>query len=87
VEKSKLASPFGVVSFDFYFEEGVDNLGEIVEWGSNFDILKQSGNWYKYQDKNIGNGKDKTSIFLKENPEIAEEIKNQVFEKAGVILA
>lgn len=87
VEKSKLANPFGTVLFDFYFKEGVDNLGEIVNWGADFDIIKQSGNWYKYKDVNMGNGIEKTCEYLRNNPEIAKEIKEQIYEKAGIILA
>lgn len=86
VEKSKLSPPLKEVFFDFYFEEGIDNLKETVDWGANLDIIKQSGNWYKYNDVNMGNGIEKVCEYLRNNPEIAREIKKQIYERAGIVL-
>lgn len=78
VVKNKVAPPFKTAEFDMLFGEGISKLGEIIDCAVEFDIIKKSGSWFSYDDMKIGQGKDKVRDFLKENPELCDEIEQKV---------
>ncbi len=80
VVKNKMAPPFKVVDVDILYGEGISHLLELVDLGAKHGIIQKAGAWYSYGDTRIGQGKDNARQFLKENPEIAEEIDAQVRE-------
>jgi recombination protein RecA len=81
VVKNKLAPPFRVAEFDIMFGEGISKVGEIVDLGSDLDIIKKSGSWYSYEGTKIAQGRDAAKQFLLDNPELAEEIELKVKAK------
>lgn len=78
VVKNKVAPPFKTAEFDMVFGEGISKIGEIIDCAVEFNIIKKSGSWFSYDDMKIGQGKDKVKDFLKENPQICEEIEKKV---------
>lgn len=81
VVKNKLAPPFRVAEFEITFGEGISKVGEIVDLGTQFDIIQKSGAWYRYGGANIAQGRDAAKIFLIDNPEVASEIETKVKER------
>lgn len=81
VVKNKLAPPFKTAEFDIMYGKGISTMGCIIDMAVQFDILKKSGAWFSYNDEKIGNGREKTLLFLESNPAIVEEIETQVREK------
>jgi len=84
VVKNKVAPPFKTADFDILYNEGISREGEIIEMGVNHRIVEKSGAWYAYKGEKIGQGKDNTREFLRENPAIAEEIERKIREAVGV---
>lgn len=80
IVKNKLAPPFKKADFDILYGEGISQLGEIVDLGTDFNIIKKSGSWFSYGDTNIGQGRDAVKQILKDNPELLEELKAKVQE-------
>lgn len=80
VVKNKLAPPFKKADFDILFGEGISQLGEIVDLGTDFNIIKKSGSWFSYGDTKIGQGRDAVKQILKDNPELYDELKTKVQE-------
>jgi recombination protein RecA len=89
VVKNKLAPPFRVAQFDIVFGQGISKVGEIIDLGSEYDIIQKSGAWYAYNGAKIAQGRDAAKQFLLDNPEQADEIELKIKEKiaAGVIAA
>ena len=85
VVKNKLAPPFRVVEFDIMYGEGISKLGEIIDLGVQAGIIEKSGAWFSYDDARIGQGRENTRAFLKDNPEIAAKIEAAVREHAGLV--
>ena len=85
VVKNKVAPPFKAASFDILYGEGISREGEVIDLGSEADIVEKSGAWYSYNGERIGQGKDNAREFLRQHPEIALEIENRLREKFGVI--
>ncbi len=81
VVKNKVAPPFKTAEFDMLFGEGISKLGEIIDCATEFDIIKKSGSWFSYDDMKIGQGRDKVKDFLKENPDVCNEIETKVREE------
>mgnify|MGYP002621249277 CR=1 FL=1 len=81
VVKNKVAPPFKQVEFDILYGEGVSREGEIIDMGVKEGLVEKSGAWYSYNGNRIGQGKDNVRNFLKENPEIAQEIEGQIRAK------
>lgn len=81
VVKNKVAPPFKQVTFDILYGEGISREGEIIDLGVDQGIVKKSGAWYSYGSERIGQGKDNVRQFLKEHPEMAQEIEQQIREK------
>ncbi|TCP96802.1 recombination protein RecA [Serpentinicella alkaliphila] len=80
VVKNKVAPPFRVAEFDIMYGEGISLEGDILDVGSNLDIVKKSGAWYSYNDAKLGQGRENSKQFLKENPDICLEIENKIRE-------
>ncbi len=84
VVKNKVAPPFKEAIFDILYGEGVSREGEIIELGVTHKFIDKSGAWYAYQGEKIGQGKDNSREFLREHPDMAQEIEAQIREKLGV---
>ncbi|MDA1284138.1 MAG: recombinase RecA [Proteobacteria bacterium] len=78
VVKNKMAPPFRQVEFDIMFGKGISKVGEIVDLGSQADIIEKSGAWYAYNGEKIGQGRENSKRFLEENPAIMEEIESKI---------
>jgi recombination protein RecA len=84
VVKNKVAPPFKQAEVDIMYGEGISKFGELIDIGADLDIVQKSGAWYSYNNERLGQGRENAKIFLKENPEIASEIKQQVREHYGL---
>jgi len=82
VVKNKVAPPFRVVEFDIMYGQGISKVGEIVDLGVDFGIVKKSGSWFSYNETKLGQGRDSVKELLKDNPELADEIEKQIMEIA-----
>jgi recombination protein RecA len=80
VVKNKVAPPFKQAEFDIYFNEGISRFGEIVDLGADRGIIEKSGAWYSYGGNRIGQGRENTKQFLKNNIEVANEIEKKIIE-------
>lgn len=80
IVKNKLAPPFKKADFDILYGEGISQLGEIVDLGTDFNIIKKSGSWFSYGETKIGQGRDAVKQILKDNPELYDELKAKVQE-------
>lgn len=81
VVKNKLSPPFRVAAFDIVFGQGISKVGEIIDLGSDLDIIQKSGAWYSYEGAKIAQGRDAAKQFLQDNPEMANEIEHKIKEK------
>jgi recombination protein RecA len=86
VVKNKVAPPFKTAEFDILYGEGISREGEVIDLGVVAKIVDKSGAWYAYQGEKIGQGKDNSREFLRENPALAHEIENKIRESLGVAL-
>jgi recombination protein RecA len=84
VVKNKVAPPFKAAEFDILYNEGISREGEIIELGVTHRIVEKSGAWYSYNGEKIGQGKDNSREYLKENPKIAQEIEAKIREAVGI---
>jgi recombination protein RecA len=84
VVKNKLASPFKQAEFDIIFGEGISREGSLIDFGVEQDIVNKSGAWYTFDGEQLGQGKENSRKFLKENPEIAATIEQKIKVKLGV---
>jgi recombination protein RecA len=84
VVKNKVASPFKMAEFDILFGEGISRLGEVIDMGVIAKVVEKSGAWYAYKGEKIGQGRDNSREFLRENPDLAIEIENKVRESLGI---
>ncbi len=80
IVKNKLAPPFKKADFDILYGEGISQVGEIIDLGTDFNIIKKSGSWFSYGETRIGQGRDAVKQILKDNPELYEELKTKVTE-------
>ncbi|TIC83693.1 recombinase RecA [Crenobacter intestini] len=87
VVKNKVAPPFKQANFDILYGEGISREGEIVEMGVEQGFIEKSGAWYSYGGQKIGQGKDNTRVWLKDNPAIAGEVEAKIRDKVGVSTA
>ena len=78
VVKNKVAPPFKQAEFEILYGEGISRLGELIDLGVQNDIVNKAGSWYSYGDDRIGQGKDNAREFLKEHPEMADEIEKKI---------
>jgi recombination protein RecA len=85
VVKNKVAPPFRQVEFDIIYGEGISKTGELIDLGVKGEVVEKSGSWYSFNGQRIGQGREKTRQFLKENPQIALEIEESVRHQAGLL--
>ncbi|MGX1496195.1 recombinase RecA [Roseibium aggregatum] len=85
VVKNKLAPPFRQVEFDIVYGEGVSKTGELIDLGVKGNIVEKSGAWFSYNSQRLGQGRENAKQFLKDNPEIADEIELAIRQNAGLI--
>jgi len=85
VVKNKMAPPFKQVEFDIMYGEGISKIGEIIDLGVQADIIDKSGAWYSYKDEKIGQGRENTKQFLKDNPALLEEIETRIRSNSNTI--
>jgi recombination protein RecA len=78
IVKNKVAPPFKQAEFDILYGEGISREGEILELGANLKLVEKSGAWYSYNGEKIGQGKDNSREYLKEHPEVANEIDEKI---------
>ncbi len=85
VVKNKMAPPFKSATVDMMYGEGISYEGELIDLASDIDIINKSGAWYSYNGEKIGQGKENTKIFLRNNPDIAAEIDYKVREHYNIL--
>ena len=85
VVKNKMAPPFKVIEFDIMYGEGISKTGELIDLGVKAGVVDKAGSWYSYGTQRIGQGKESARQFLKENPNIAQEIEDKVKADAGIV--
>jgi len=83
IAKNKVAPPFRTVEFDIIYGEGISKLGEIIDLGVDFEIIKKSGSWFSYNETKLGQGRDSVKQILTDNPELCAEIEAKIKEKAA----
>ena len=81
VVKNKVAPPFRRAEFDIMFGEGISRPGEIIDLGTELGIIKKSGSWFSYNDTKLAQGRDAAKQVVQDNPELAEELEQLIFEE------
>ena len=84
VVKNKVAPPFKTLEVDIMYGKGISSEGEILDVGSDIDIVEKSGAWYSYKGEKIGQGKENAKKYLLDNPDVKEEIENKIREHYGL---
>ena len=84
VIKNKVAPPFKQAEFEIMFGEGISKEGELIDYGVKLDIVDKSGSWFSYEDKKLGQGKEKAKAYLKEHLDVFKEIEAKVKSAMGV---
>ncbi len=84
VVKNKIAPPFKEAEFDIMFGEGISAVGDIVDLAANIDIINKSGAWYAYMGNKIGQGRENAKLYLKEHPEVCDEIEMKIRAHYGL---
>ena len=84
IVKNKLAPPFKTVEFDIMYGEGISKTGEILDLAAKIGLVEKSGAWYSYDGDRIGQGRENAKNFLKENPEIAKKIEDNIRSQSQV---
>lgn len=85
VVKNKLAPPFREAEFDIIFGEGISREGDVLDLAADNGIIEKSGSWYSYKGDRIGQGRDNSRIFLKENPDLMAQVETDVRTKLGIV--
>jgi recombination protein RecA len=86
VVKNKVAPPFKQVEFDIMYGEGISKTGELVDLGVKAGIVEKAGSWFSYDGIRIGQGRENTKAFLRENPQVAAAIEKAIRQNAGLIV-
>jgi recombination protein RecA len=81
VVKNKVAPPFRSAEFDIMYNEGISRYGDVLDLAVQEDLIKKSGSWYEFKDKKIGQGREATKQFLKDNPKVSEELEKVIRAK------
>lgn len=85
VVKNKIAPPFKESEFDIIYGEGISREGEIIDLGAELNLIQKSGAWYSYNEERIGQGRENAKRFLKENPQIARTLEENIRKGLGII--
>ena len=78
IVKNKVAPPFRIAEFDILFGEGISKVGEIIDLGVDFNIIKKAGSWFSYGESKLGQGRDAVKNVLLDNPELMEELESKI---------
>ena len=84
VVKNKVSPPFKVAEFDIMYGEGISRESSLIDMGVDNGIVKKSGSWFTYEGEQLGQGKEKARLFLKDNPDLADSIEDKIFRALGV---
>ncbi|MGX1928138.1 recombinase RecA [Flagellimonas sp. 2504JD4-2] len=87
VVKNKVAPPFKTAEFDIMYGEGISKIGEILDLGVAYEIVKKSGSWFSYGDTKLGQGRDAVKALLADNPELSEELEAKIKEAIATVNA
>jgi recombination protein RecA len=87
VVKNKVAPPFRTTEFDIMYGEGISKVGEIIDLGVEYEIVKKSGSWFSYGDTKLGQGRDAVKSLLLDNPELFEELDGKIREAINALKA
>ena len=85
IVKNKVAPPFKIVDFDIMYGEGISKTGELIDLGIKSGIVEKAGAWFSYKGEKLGQGRENAKLFLKEHPDVAQEIENKIRADAGHI--
>lgn len=85
VVKNKVAAPFKQAEFDIVFNEGISQTGELIDIGVDQGIVDKAGAWFSFKGERLGQGREGAKVFLRENPDVAAEIKQLILETLGII--
>ena len=85
VVKNKVAPPFKTAEFDIMYGEGISKVGEILDMGVAYEIIKKSGSWFSYGDTKLGQGRDAVKTLLQDNPELMEELEGKIKEALSAV--
>ena len=85
VVKNKVSPPFRNAEFDIIFGEGISQTGEMIDIGAKANIVEKSGTWYSYDGERLGQGRENSRSFLKDNPEILEKLKHEILAHSGLV--
>ncbi|HOM60211.1 MAG TPA: recombinase RecA [Anaerohalosphaeraceae bacterium] len=84
VVKNKLAAPFKAAEFDILFDRGICAMGDLLDLAAECNVLTKSGAWYLYGDRKLGQGRDNAKLYLEQNPDFAEELKEKILAARGL---
>jgi recombination protein RecA len=84
IVKNKMASPFKIAEFDILYGIGISREGSLIDLGVEQAIVRKSGAWYTYEGDQLGQGKENARNYLRENPDMANEIEKKIKEKLGI---
>ena len=87
VVKNKVAPPFRTTEFDIMYGEGISKVGEVIDLGVEYEIIKKSGSWFSYGDTKLGQGRDAVKSLLLDNPELFEELDGKIREAINALNA
>jgi recombination protein RecA len=87
VVKNKVAPPFKMAEFDIMYGEGISKVGEILDLGVGYEIIKKSGSWFSYGDTKLGQGRDAVKTLLLDNPELMEELEGKIKDAISAVKA
>ena len=85
VVKNKVAAPFRTVEFDIMYGEGISKTGELLDLGVAAGLVEKSGAWFSYGTQRIGQGRENAKNFMRENPDIANELETAIRANAGLV--
>jgi recombination protein RecA len=80
IVKNKVAAPFKTAEFSIYYNEGISKEADLINSGIKYGVVKKSGSWLEFENKKLGQGMEQAKEFLKQNPNLAEEIRKKIFE-------
>jgi recombination protein RecA len=84
VVKNKVAPPFKEVEFDIMYGQGISREGDVLDLAANDNIVDKSGTWFSFAGERIGQGREQAKTFLREHPEILQQVEGKLFEKYGI---
>jgi recombination protein RecA len=82
IVKNKVAAPFKTTEFDIYYNEGISKWADVINTGLRYGLIKKSGSWLQYENKKLGQGMEGSKTFLRENPEVAKKIKEEILKQS-----